>query len=191
MNKNLKFYIKKFKNVIPDDVCKKTIEELSLENIKFRPRSFYNQSTNTEVFSGEKELDVTNFTPTNSQIYMDKIYENLNKYMKHVNLPYYNSWSGYTSIQWNRFNKNKKISEHCDHVSSMFDGEIKGIPTLSCLGSLNNDYEGGKLFFLGDEPFEFERGDLIIFPSNFLFPHRVEPVTNGVRWSYISWVWGG
>jgi predicted 2-oxoglutarate/Fe(II)-dependent dioxygenase YbiX len=35
---------------------------------------------------------------------------------------------------------------------------------------------------------KFKQGDLIIFPSIFLYPHRVEPVTKGVRYSFISWV---
>ena len=33
------------------------------------------------------------------------------------------------------------------------------------------------------------KGDLIIFPSNFLYPHKITPVTKGVRYSYVSWVW--
>ena len=34
-----------------------------------------------------------------------------------------------------------------------------------------------------------KQGELLIFPSNFMFPHKVEPVTKGTRYSYISWVW--
>ena len=30
---------------------------------------------------------------------------------------------------------------HADHIHSMFDGEKKGIPILSVLGVLNDDYE--------------------------------------------------
>jgi predicted 2-oxoglutarate/Fe(II)-dependent dioxygenase YbiX len=41
----------------------------------------------------------------------------------------------------------------------------------------------------GDEEIKFKTGDLLIFPSNFLYPHRVEPVTKGVRYSFISWTW--
>ena len=36
---------------------------------------------------------------------------------------------------------------------------------------------------------ELKKGDLLIFPSNFMYPHRVEPVLSGIRYSYISWVW--
>ena len=78
---------------------------------------------------------------------------------------------------------------HCDHIHTIFDGQRKGIPTLSLLGSLNDNYEGGDLILFDDFKIELEKGDLIIFPSNFLYPHRVEPVLSGVRYSYISWVW--
>jgi predicted 2-oxoglutarate/Fe(II)-dependent dioxygenase YbiX len=70
----------------------------------------------------------------------------------------------------------------------MFDGERKGIPILSVLGVLNDDYEGGE-FYLIDEKTDLSKGDIIIFPSNFMYPHKVEPVTKGVRYSYISWIW--
>ena len=40
-----------------------------------------------------------------------------------------------------------------------------------------------------DTPVEIGKGDLLIFPSNFLYPHRVDPVTKGVRYSYVSWAW--
>ena len=70
----------------------------------------------------------------------------------------------------------------------MFDGERKGIPILSVLGVLNYDYEGGE-FVLIDEKIDLSKGDIIIFPSNFMYPHKVEPVTKGIRYSYISWIW--
>ena len=31
-------------------------------------------------------------------------------------------------------------------------------------------------------------GSGIIFPSNFMFPHEVKPVTKGERWSLVSWL---
>ena len=142
-----------------------------------------------EMLSGNQELDTINYIPTTYKIFMDTIFESLKKYMKHIDLPYFNGWSGYSQIRWNRYKEDRKMAEHCDHIQSLFDGDRKGVPTLSCLGCLNDDYEGGDLVFFGDKIVEFKRGDLLIFPSNFLYPHRVEPVKSGVRWSYISWVW--
>jgi len=81
------------------------------------------------------------------------------------------------------------MAEHCDHISSLFDGKIKGIPMLSVVGQLNEDFEGGEFVMWGDKVIEFESGDLIIFPSNFVYPHRVEPVTKGSRYSYVSWAY--
>ena len=33
------------------------------------------------------------------------------------------------------------------------------------------------------------QGDILIFPSVFLYPHKVEPVTKGARYSFVSWAW--
>ena len=91
---------------------------------------------------------------------------------------------------WDReYKENKKMALHCDHIHSMFDGEKKGIPILSVLGVLNDDYEGGEFILFDDYKIDFKKGDVLIFHSIFLYPHKVEPVTKGTRYSYISWVW--
>ena len=45
----------------------------------------------------------------------------------------------------------------------------KGIPILSCLGVLNDDYDGGEFVMFEDFEIKLEQGDLLIFPSNFLY----------------------
>ena len=40
-----------------------------------------------------------------------------------------------------------------------------------------------------DTEIHLEVGDLLIFPSNFLYPHKVNMVTEGTRHSFVSWVW--
>ena len=81
------------------------------------------------------------------------------------------------------------MAEHCDHISSLFDGNVKGIPMLSIVGQLNDDFDGGEFVMWRDKVIPFETGDVIIFPSNFMYPHRVEPVTKGDRYSYVSWAY--
>ena len=74
---------------------------------------------------------------------------------------------------------------HVDHFAT--------IPrTMSCILLLNNDYEGGNLCFRnpnGSEEWEVEvkPGRMIIWPSNFLYPHTVKPVTKGKRYSVVAW----
>jgi predicted 2-oxoglutarate/Fe(II)-dependent dioxygenase YbiX len=71
----------------------------------------------------------------------------------------------------------------------MFDGERKGIPILSVLGILNDNYEGGEFIMFDDYKINLKMGDVLIFPSIFLYPHKVKSVNKGTRYSFISWVW--
>lgn len=63
--------------------------------------------------------------------------------------------------------------------------------TLSFIYRLNNDFKGGDLVF-NDRDKEMlrlkpEPNSLIMWPSNFLYPHGVEPVSEGTRWSIVAW----
>ena len=54
---------------------------------------------------------------------------------------------------------------------------------------LNNDYEGGGLNFKwNDEKMDIEikPNRLIMWPSNFMYPHCVEPITKGTRYSIVA-----
>jgi predicted 2-oxoglutarate/Fe(II)-dependent dioxygenase YbiX len=81
------------------------------------------------------------------------------------------------------------MKEHCDHIHSLFDGERKGIPILSIVGLLNDDYQGGDFIMWGSKKINLKTGDVLVFPSNFLFPHRISPINNGIRYSFVSWAW--
>jgi hypothetical protein len=74
---------------------------------------------------------------------------------------------------------------HTDHAAS--------VPrTFSCIFLLNNDYEGGNLCFRnpdgsGEWEVEIKPNRMIVWPSNFLYPHTVKPVTKGTRYSVVAW----
>ena len=64
---------------------------------------------------------------------------------------------------------------------------------LSIIINLNNNYEGGDLIFLNQKEKEIKRlklgkGSMVFFPSNFLYPHSIEPITKGTRYSIIAWL---
>jgi len=74
---------------------------------------------------------------------------------------------------------------HTDHY-------YKHPRTLSFILLLNNDYKGGELVFKDPVKEEFKTiktapGKLIVWPSNFLYPHTVKPVTEGTRYSVVAW----
>jgi predicted 2-oxoglutarate/Fe(II)-dependent dioxygenase YbiX len=120
---------------------------------------------------------------------MKRIWDALQQYVTEFNFNWWNSWQGYSEVRFNRYRPDTQMKLHCDHIHSMFDGQRKGIPTLSVLGSLNNNYKGGELVFWEDTVVPLKQGEIMIFPSNFLYPHRVDLVTKGTRYSYVSWAW--
>jgi len=113
----------------------------------------------------------------------------IKEYIESLKFDWFDGWTGYSTIRFNRYFSGQIMQRHCDHIYDMFDGERKGIPILSIIGILNDDYEGGELIMFEDKKIDTKKGDLLIFPSNFLYPHEITPVTKGVRYSYVSWVW--
>ena len=114
--------------------------------------------------------------------------EYINSYLKDIT--WFTYWNGKTKFFWIRYpNGSDGMSTHADHVRNIFDGERRGIPTLTMLGSLNDDYSGGELVFWESEEIKLKKGECLIFPSLFLFPHKVKPVTQGNRYSFVAWIW--
>jgi hypothetical protein len=59
---------------------------------------------------------------------------------------------------------------------------------VSCSFILNNNFEGGEFAFFDREfIYKIDKGDAIMFPSSFMYPHEVMPVTEGTRYSIITW----
>ena len=61
--------------------------------------------------------------------------------------------------------------------------------TISCSFGVNDDYEGGEFAFFDRETIiKVPKGGAILFPSNFMFPHEILPVTSGTRYSVVTWL---
>ena len=184
---DVKAFSKLYKSVVPDDLCTQTV--LEMENLKFQEHTFYNANTNEyKPRSGSQELSMS-WGNVSTKSKLNKFVDDTAfKYVQELKMPWFDKYQGYSHVRFNKYSENKKMALHADHIHSMFDGERKGIPILSVLGVLNDDYEGGE-FVLIDEKINLSKGDIIVFPSNFMYPHKVEPVTKGTRYSYISWIW--
>jgi len=115
-----------------------------------------------------------------------KIKAVMNYYLKDINVEYfYKSINTVNQIDFLKYEKTFHYDFHID------DGPFFN-RTLSCIIFLNNDYKGGKLTFkntLDDEEYEIEPipGSSVIWPSNFLFPHTIKPIEEGVRFSIVAW----
>ena len=190
MSMNLRDYVKIYDDFLDQDTCKNLVDELNKE--EWTEHTFY-QAQDQKFVSFEKELSICyNNASQYTKVVQDKIWFAIQKYILKDFAdfaPWFSGWNGYTQVRFNRYNVDTRMKLHCDHIHSMFDGNRKGIPTLSILGSLNDDYEGGDLVFWESEKITLKAGQIMLFPSNFMYPHRVDEVTSGTRYSYVSWAW--
>ena len=64
---------------------------------------------------------------------------------------------------------------------------------LSVIMNLNDNYKGGDLIFTDQKYNEIKRlklgkGSIVFFPSNFMYPHSIQPITKGTRYSIVAWL---
>lgn len=86
--------------------------------------------------------------------------------------------SGYELL---RYKEGQFYTQHTD--------SFKARPrAVSCSFALNDDYEGGEWgFFDREMVIKAPKGSAVLFPSNFMYPHEIMPVTRRVRYSIITW----
>lgn len=79
-----------------------------------------------------------------------------------------------------RYGVGQHFQEHHDHGYSYNC-------VVSLVGFPNDDYEGGELYFrLQNVQVKARAGDVYVFPSNFMYPHRAMPVKSGVKYSMVT-----
>jgi|TARA_B110000259_G_scaffold114865_1_gene130851 predicted 2-oxoglutarate/Fe(II)-dependent dioxygenase YbiX len=187
MSSTLEQYIRVYDNIITADVCARTVASLSCDH-SWEDHNFNNTSTRT-VATGEDDLQMNWSNIEQKQLIQNKIYSAIETYIiKDLACEWFAGWQGYSPLRFNRYNEQNKMKLHCDHIQDLFGPGTNGIPILSIVGALNNDYEGGE-FVMWDTVIDIPPGAVLIFPSNFMYPHRVNPVTLGTRYSYVSWVY--
>ena len=188
MDKNLESYLKVYHNFVDDDLCDRTVKEM--DQISWQQHTFYDSIKNDfKAQSGDRELDISFGNVSTIDTLMQKVWYGLERYTKELQFSWFGSWAGYSRIRFNKYSEDRIMAEHCDHIQSMFDGKIKGIPSLSFVGQLNDDFVGGEFVMWQDTVIPMRKGTVIIFPSIFLYPHRVDAVKKGTRYSFVSWAY--
>lgn len=68
------------------------------------------------------------------------------------------------------------------------DASIRMHRTLTAILLLNDNFTGGELAFpISGLEVKLKPGEIIIFPSNFVFIHTVYPVKSGIRYAVVTW----
>jgi predicted 2-oxoglutarate/Fe(II)-dependent dioxygenase YbiX len=187
MSYNLKDYVYKINDFLDQSSCKSIIKKVKKFN--WQKHEYYSNLDNTKI-SYENDLSVLSGVDIPEIITLNKKLDYaLKLYLNRLNFSWYTYYTGYSWTRINRYDKNTLMRLHCDHIHSLFDGNNKGVPVLTILGALNDEYKGGELIMFDKEVIELKAGNLVIFPSNFLFPHEVKPIISGTRYSYVSWCW--
>src|SRR6266566_8115776 len=86
-----------------------------------------------------------------------------------------------TGVVLLRYQQGCYYKEHVDHHQTM-------PRSISLSFSINDDYTGGMFSFFGGTHSRYaSAGKAIVFPSNFMFPHGIKPITSGTRYSCEMW----
>lgn len=182
---HLKDYIFRY-NLISDDLCDQLIQRINKR--KWSDHKWYDPKDNAHN-------DYKDFKTLKDDVASNKIYPLLkdlciafnNKYDQPENTNSSLLWTIASNVKFNKYSVGDSIQPHHDHIHEMFDGTRKGIPVVSIIGLLNDDFEGGDLKFWNEYNIDLKKGEVVVFPSVFLYPHEVTTVTKGTRYSWVAW----
>ncbi len=174
----IKQFVKKYDNMIDYDFCDKIINTVDYK--EFKTATVGDEGANKEIRNCytkhiAKEFDDDIFNIVSSAL--DKYCSDF----KWCNFGVSVEDTGYNHLLY----KGAEDGEYKMHVDHM-DLHPR---VLSCSLILNDNYDGGDFVFF-DEKYliEKKKGSIIMFPSNFCFPHAVTPVSNGDRHAIITWI---
>ena len=186
----LKDFVNIQRSLIEPSICRQVIDEI--KDGPWERHYWHDGGNNKEIKGGNEELDIQN-TNENAQKLLSQImanacisYQNLFAYSDKNTKKIFHQFA---QLRFNRYSPGQIMRIHIDHISSLFDGKEKGIPVISLVLNFNDQYEGGELTFWGNYKIKLGVGDIVLFPSLFMFPHRVSEITKGVRYSAVSWAW--
>ena len=190
INSSLDKYIKVFNNVMPNVVLENLIK-ICKESPNFQLATIIgNDSKNVldkkirKTFTWEvKNIGVKSLTEVHWTNFLYNVFNNsIDSYLKNIDVE--SNWR-VSEVQILKYNVGGHYKFHVDNALS--------IPrTYSCILFLNDDYEGGDLVFKfpgedNEYKIKTKRNSVVVWPSNFLYPHSVKPVTKGERYSVVAW----
>jgi hypothetical protein len=183
----LEQYIHVFDNILSEELCDMIFEEYAnsdewVDTLVGPERNLNKNVRNCrELLLSNSEVIKNNH---DKRLKIDKmIHESVNKVIREYTKIHENFSididTGYTLL---KYEEGEFYIEHTDSFKQQQR-------SLSCSIHLNEDYMGGEFAFFGREMMiKSKKGSAIVFPSNFMYPHEVMPVTQGTRYSIITWL---
>ena len=183
--KNINDYIVVFEDVMTHSLCDAILEEFSNEE-EWQKTVVGGGEVNDKIRTAETVVisypHVIEKNPKVRQKLDKYVFASagltIQKYNEKFPLCHIEEDSGYELL---RYKEGQFYTEHTD--------SFKARPrAVSCSFALNDDYEGGEWgFFDREMVIKAPKGSAVLFPSNFMYPHEIMPVTKGIRYSIITW----
>jgi len=175
-------------NAIPKELCEFLIDECNKK--QWKKHTWNNYETGTYNSETTKELDIMPCTKEQQAKVTPYLFKALEDYQDKYSTSGEKTtprWlTKFSPIRFNKYVIGTMMRQHYDHIHSLFDGKMKGVPIISIVAQLNEDYEGAEFYCRGKE-IKLKTGDILLFPSNFMYPHEVKEAKKGVRYSFVSW----
>jgi len=183
--RQLQDYIRIYNDIIDPDLCDRILNEYSnsnewnstmvgegVVNENVRNCSVVHLS-DTEVI--DRNFEIRKFLDVEIHSQLLKVVEKYSEEHQHF-APSIDT--GYDLL---RYNEGQFYTQHVDSF-------VQQQRSISCSIFVNDDYGGGEFAFFDREMMvKGSKGSVIVFPSNFMFPHEIMPVTKGTRYSIITW----
>ena len=195
-NYNIHDSILKFENIAREQYFK-TIDNVIYDNLreKFSISGTISESGGTNTDRKVRSVDGYFFSENEVQNVSQRILYNETMKMVHKLYETYNSRFEYSPLDHKIVEPPvlhflEYTAQDKGHYDWHTDDNANFAPrTLTMLIGLNDDYRGGELKVLNDRnPIKLRRNQAVIFPSNFLFSHKVERVTEGKRRVLVVWI---
>ena len=184
---NLIDFIKVYDNVISDDLIDEIMSEYEHSD-EWRDSLVGDEGVIRKEVRDVKEIFLSTPDLSEHRKQIDqKLFECFSKLLENYSqVPLFTKNyslkdSGYSLL---RYEDNGKYIKHTDYrgYSAMCNREI------SCSIILNDSFTGGEFAFWDkDVIYRIKKGSAIMFPSVFMFPHEILPVTSGTRYSVLTW----
>lgn len=183
--RSLEDYIFTLDNVVPEELCDRILQEYHHCNL-WTPTSVGNGNVEDKIRNCdtinisegiviEKNFDIRK--KIDEDFYVCASHA-INEYRKLFPDVASEIDTGYGLLRY------KKGQFYVQHTDS-FQQQQRSV---SCSFLLNDDYEGGEFAFFDREIIiSGSKGSIVMFPSNFMFPHEIMPVISGTRYSIITW----
>lgn len=186
----LEDYIHVFEGILPDNVCDQIIDTFGHDNLMEPALVVNDEDVNSNDVGQRRSCSLCKISVPNDSIpehkraYLDnEIFAGINKVISkyreihpdiHCDID-----TGYELL---KYGEGQYYIQHTDSYKE----EQR---TLSCSFALNDDFKGGE-FALFDREIQLKpkKGSVLVFPSNFMYPHEICPVTKNTRYSIITWL---